>query len=70
MRPLWRLTGKQSNVLDRDIGISGTEEIYFTIFSLGIDGCIEVTDSRNPIDYNGMQHAQKETRPIRVNTDL
>ncbi|WP_320410083.1 hypothetical protein [Candidatus Williamhamiltonella defendens] len=64
MRPLWRFTGKQGNVLDRDIGTSSTEIIYFTIFSLGIDGCIEVTDNRNPIDYNGMKHAKKRTRPI------
>lgn len=38
-----------------DIGLSGTEEIYFATFHLGIDGGIEVTASHNPMDYNGMK---------------
>lgn len=38
-----------------DIGMSGTEEIYFATFHLGIDGGIEVTASHNPLDYNGMK---------------
>ncbi|WP_024156510.1 phosphomannomutase CpsG [Salmonella enterica] len=41
------------NVLD--IGMSGTEEIYFATFHLGVDGGIEVTASHNPMDYNGMK---------------
>lgn len=38
-----------------DIGLSGTEEIYFATFHLGVDGGIEVTASHNPMDYNGMK---------------
>lgn len=38
-----------------DIGMSGTEEIYFATFHLGVDGGIEVTASHNPMDYNGMK---------------
>ncbi|MFP1559108.1 hypothetical protein ACLB1T_31210 [Escherichia coli] len=38
-----------------DIGMSGTEEIYFATFHLGVDGGIEVTASDNPVDYNGMK---------------
>lgn len=38
-----------------DIGLSGTEEIYFSTFHLDVDGGIEITASHNPIDYNGMR---------------
>ncbi|HHO9481404.1 TPA: phosphomannomutase CpsG [Klebsiella pneumoniae] len=38
-----------------DIGLSGTEEIYFATFHLGVDGGIEVTASHNPMNYNGMK---------------
>ncbi len=41
-----------------DIGMSGTEEIYFATFHLGVDGGIEVTASHNPMDYNGMKLAR------------
>ena len=33
-----------------DIGLAGTEEIYFATFHLGVDGGIEVTASHNPMD--------------------
>ncbi|KPC51835.1 phosphomannomutase/phosphoglucomutase [Amantichitinum ursilacus] len=38
-----------------DLGLTGTEEIYFSAFHLDVDGAIEVTASHNPIDYNGMK---------------
>ncbi|EIP3829774.1 phosphomannomutase CpsG, partial [Escherichia coli] len=38
-----------------DIGLCGTEEIYFATSYLNVDGGIEVTASHNPIDYNGMK---------------
>lgn len=47
-----------------DIGLSGTEEIYFSTFHLGIDGGIEITASHNPMDYNGMKLVLKDSRPI------
>ena len=37
-----------------DIGMVGTEEVYFATSYLEADGGIEVTASHNPIDYNGM----------------
>src|SRR5713101_7013203 len=40
-----------SDVLD--IGLAGTEEIYFAAFHLDVDGGIEITASHNPLDYNG-----------------
>ena len=33
-----------------DIGMAGTEEIYFATKHLGVDGGIEVTASQNPIN--------------------
>ncbi|SCC58332.1 colanic acid biosynthesis phosphomannomutase CpsG [Kosakonia oryziphila] len=56
------------NVLD--IGLSGTEEIYFATFHLGVDGGIEVTASHNPIDYNGMKLVREGARPISGDTCL
>ena len=53
-----------------DIGLSGTEEIYFATFHLGVDGGIEVTASHNPMDYNGMKLVRKGARPISGDTGL
>ncbi|MBD1389158.1 phosphomannomutase CpsG [Neiella sp. HB171785] len=47
-----------------DLGLTGTEEIYFATFHLGVDGGVEVTASHNPIDYNGMKLVCKGSRPI------
>lgn len=47
-----------------DIGMTGTEEIYFATKHLGLDGGVEVTASHNPMDYNGMKLVRKEARPI------
>nr|AEP25475.1 phosphomannomutase [Yersinia pseudotuberculosis] len=57
-----------SNVLD--IGVSGTEEIYFSTFYLGLDGGVEVTASHNPINYNGMKLVRDGARPISGDTGL
>src|SRR5476649_884779 len=38
-----------------DLGLTGTEEIYFATFHLGVDGGVEVTASHNPINFNGMK---------------
>ena len=53
-----------------DIGLSGTEEIYFATFHLGIDGGIEVTASHNPMDYNGMKLVREGAKPISGDTGL
>ncbi|WED21994.1 phosphomannomutase CpsG [Vibrio sp. JC009] len=50
------------NVLD--IGLSGTEEVYFATFHLGVQGGVEVTASHNPIDYNGMKIVLEGSRPL------
>lgn len=56
------------NILD--IGLSGTEEIYFATWHLGVDGGIEVTASHNPMDYNGMKLVRYGARPISGDTGL
>jgi len=53
-----------------DIGMTGTEEIYFATKFLGADGGIEVTASHNPMDYNGMKLVREEARPISGDTGL
>jgi phosphomannomutase len=53
-----------------DIGMSGTEEIYFATFYLGIDGGVEVTASHNPINYNGMKLVKENAKPISGDTGL
>jgi len=53
-----------------DIGMVGTEEIYFATSHLGVDGGIEVTASHNPIDYNGMKLVREGSRPISGDTGL
>ncbi|WP_269933995.1 phosphomannomutase CpsG [Serratia liquefaciens] len=53
-----------------DIGMSGTEEVYFATFHLGMDGGIEVTASHNPMDYNGMKLVRANAQPISGDTGL
>lgn len=43
------------NVEVLDIGLCGTEEIYWAAQQPGVDGGIQVTASHNPMDYNGMK---------------
>ncbi len=53
-----------------DIGLCGTEEIYFTTFHEGLDGGIMVTASHNPMDYNGMKLVREGSRPISGDSGL
>jgi phosphomannomutase len=53
-----------------DIGLVGTEEVYFATFTLGVDGGIMVTASHNPRDYNGMKFTREKARPISADTGL
>ena len=47
-----------------DIGMVGTEEVYFATSYLEADGGIEVTASHNPIDFNGMKPIRENSKPI------
>lgn len=53
-----------------DLGMTGTEEIYFATSHLKLDGGIEVTASHNPIDFNGMKMIREESKPISGDTGL
>ncbi|TLU65076.1 phosphomannomutase CpsG [Thalassotalea litorea] len=53
-----------------DLGMTGTEEIYFATRHLGVCGGIEVTASHNPMDYNGMKLVREDSKPISGDTGL
>ena len=53
-----------------DIGLCGTEMVYFATDHLGADGGIMVTASHNPADYNGLKLVREEARPISADTGL
>jgi phosphomannomutase len=53
-----------------DIGMVGTEEVYFATSYLEADGGIEVTASHNPIDFNGMKPIRENSKPISSDTGL
>jgi len=57
-----------ANVID--IGMVGTEQVYFATSHLQADGGIEVTASHNPINYNGMKPIREGSRPISSDTGL
>lgn len=53
-----------------DIGMCGTEQIYFATAHLKLDGGIMITASHNPREYNGMKLVREESRPISSDTGL
>jgi phosphomannomutase len=53
-----------------DIGLCGTEVVYFATFAEQMDGGIMVTASHNPMDYNGMKFVRAQSRPISGDTGL
>ncbi|CUH94460.1 Phosphomannomutase [Propionispora sp. 2/2-37] len=53
-----------------DIGLCGTEQIYFAVSHLNLDGGLMITASHNPQDYNGMKLVGRESRPVGVENGL
>jgi|UniRef100_A0A7V6DNV2 phosphomannomutase len=53
-----------------DLGLCGTEQVYFYTAALRLDGGIMVTASHNPPDYNGMKFVREGSRPISGDTGL
>ena len=53
-----------------DLGLCGTEHIYFATSHLACDGGICVTASHNPINYNGMKLVRSGSRPISGDSGL
>ena len=65
------LTAAGVDVLD--LGLCGTEEVYFAAFSqsrIGVDGGIMVTASHNPAAYNGMKFVRQQARPVSGDSGL
>ena len=54
----------QAGVEVLDLGLCGTEEVYFATGHLAADGGICVTASHNPMDYNGMKLVQAGAAPL------
>jgi phosphomannomutase len=59
-----------SNVDVIDIGLCGTEMIYFATPFLDADGGIMITASHNPPEYNGMKFVKKHSVPVGYESGL
>ena len=53
-----------------DLGMSGTEEVYFATSYYQTLGGIEVTASHNPINYNGLKLVKEHSKPISADDGL
>jgi len=62
------LTDSGSDVLD--IGLCGTEQVYFSTWQLEAGGGIMVTASHNPADYNGMKFVREGAIPVSGDSGL
>ena len=62
------LTDSGVDVLD--LGLCGTEQVYFAAFHLKLDGGIMITASHNPIDYNGLKFVRECAKPLSSDSGL
>lgn len=53
-----------------DIGLCGTEMVYFATSHLHADGGVMITASHNPPEYNGMKFVREQSKPISQDTGL
>ena len=53
-----------------DIGLCGTENVYFSTGNLNSCGGIMITASHNPFDYNGFKIIRENAKPISSETGL
>ncbi|MBF8776575.1 phosphomannomutase [Pseudomonas fulva] len=53
-----------------DIGLCGTEEVYFATTHYQADGGVMITASHNPKGYNGMKLVREQSRPISGDSGL
>ena len=53
-----------------DLGMAGTEEVYFATSHYQALGGIEVTASHNPINYNGLKLVKEQSKPISADDGL
>jgi phosphomannomutase len=47
-----------------DLGLVGTEMVYFAVGELGLDGGVAVTASHNPKEYTGMKIVRRGALPV------
>lgn len=47
-----------------DIGLAGSEELYFAVFNNNLDGGVMITASHNPSIYNGLKTVREKAIPI------
>ena len=59
-----------SGVNVKELGLCGTEIVYFATDHYDYDGGIMVTASHNPMDYNGLKFVREGSRPISADTGL
>ena len=62
------LTDSGVDVLD--LGLCGTEQVYFAAFHLELDGGIMITASHNPVDYNGFKFVRESAKPLSADSGL
>ncbi len=60
----------ESGVDVYDIGLCGTEMIYYATPAFEADGGIMITASHNPPEYNGMKFVKKGSVPVGYNSGL
>jgi len=53
-----------------DLGICGTEQVYFAAFHQQLDGGIMITASHNPVDYNGLKFVRECAKPLSGDSGL
>ena len=53
-----------------NIGLCGTEMVYFTTFYYKLDGGIMITASHNPSNCNGLKIVREEGKPVSSDTGL
>ena len=62
------LTDSGVDVLD--LGLCGTEQVYFAAFHLELGGGIMITASHNPVDYNGLKFVRECAKPLSADSGL
>ena len=60
----------ESGVDVTDIGLCGTEMVYYATPALDADGGIMITASHNPPEYNGMKFVKKGSVPVGYDSGL
>ena len=62
------ITDSGSDVID--IGLCGTEMIYYSTPHFNADGGVMITASHNPPEYNGLKFVKEGSKPMGYDTDL